>query len=60
MARNKTVPDKVIGELADLTGRSDAELRLALTGIVAGVGVVLALRTIQGLMNLGATFSRQR
>ena len=50
----------IIGELADLTGRSDPELRLALTGIVAGAGVVVALRTVQGLMNLGATFSRQR
>ena len=60
MAHTKGRSDKIISELADLTGRSDAELRLVMGGVAAGVGVVVALRTLQGLVDLGATFSRHR
>ena len=59
MAQAKGRSGQVFGELADLTGRTDAELRLVLTGVVAAAGVVVALRTAQGLVNLGSTFSRR-
>ena len=44
---------RVTGELADLTGRSDEEIRLVLAVAAAGGLVVVATRTMTILMNLG-------
>jgi len=52
MAR-RSATRRVTGELADLTGRSDEELRLVLTVAAAGGLVVLATRTLTTLMDLG-------
>ena len=42
------------GELAQLTGRSDDELRLVLTVAAAAGLVAVALRTLKGLVDLGS------
>ena len=53
MAR-KSAARRVTGELADLTGRSDEELRLVLTVAAAGGLVLVAIRTLRALMDLGS------
>jgi hypothetical protein len=53
MAR-KSAARRVTGELADLTGRSDDELRLVLTVAAAGGLVAVALRTVRVLTDLGS------
>jgi hypothetical protein len=54
MAR-RSATRRVTGELADLTGRSDEELRLVLTiGAVGGL-VTVAIGTVRTLMDLGCT-----
>ena len=53
MAR-KSAARRVTGELAELTGRSDDELRLVLTIAAAGGLVAVAIRTVRGLMDLGS------
>ena len=53
MAR-KSAARRVTGELADLTGRSDDELRLVLTVLAAGGLVVVATRALRALMDLGS------
>ena len=53
MAR-KSAARRVTGELADLTGRSDDELRLVLTVAAAGGLVAVAIRTARLLMDLGS------
>ena len=55
MAR-KSATGRVTGELADLSGRSDDELRLVLTMAAAGSLVAVAIRTMQVLMDLGSNF----
>jgi hypothetical protein len=52
MAR-KSAARRVTGELADLTGRTDDELRLVLTVAAAGGLVLVATRTLQALVDLG-------
>jgi len=41
MAHKTNLPDRVAGELADLTGRTDAEMKLVL-----GVGAVVSAVTL--------------
>lgn len=51
---HKSVPRRVTGALADATGRSDDELRLALTAAVTAAGLFAALRLLQHLGELGS------
>jgi hypothetical protein len=53
MARTSGVR-RVTGTLADLTGRSDEELRLALTVAVAAASMFAALRLLEFLGDLGS------
>ena len=53
MAR-KSATRRVTGELADLTGRSDDEIRLVLTVAAAGGLIAVAIRTTRLLMDLGS------
>jgi hypothetical protein len=46
---------RVTGALADATGRSDDELRLALTVAVFAAGLFAALRVLKLLGDLGST-----
>lgn len=46
------------GALADATGRTDEELRFALTVAAAGVVVLAVLRLLDRLQNLGFTVIR--
>ncbi|HEX5860369.1 MAG TPA: hypothetical protein VFY58_00910 [Nocardioides sp.] len=55
MAR-KSAARRVTGELADLTGRSDDELRLVLTLAAAGGLVAAAIHTVRVLTDLGSSF----
>jgi hypothetical protein len=59
MARGNTVSRRVIGEVADLTGRSDAEVRLLLGGVLAVGALGPALSAAHGLVELGASFARR-
>jgi len=45
--------------VADLTGRTDDEIRLLVGVAVAGVAVAATIRTVEILMNLGASFARR-
>jgi hypothetical protein len=45
---------KVTGALADATGRSDDEVRLALTVAVAVAGLLAVLRVLRLLSDLGS------
>jgi hypothetical protein len=47
---------KVTGTLAEATGRSDDELRLALTVAAVAGGLFALLRFVNFLANLGARF----
>ena len=53
MAR-KSAPRRVTGELAELTGRSDDELRLVLTAAAAAGLFLVAIRTTRLLVDLGS------
>jgi hypothetical protein len=60
MAR-KSGARRVTGELADLTGRSDDEFRLALTVAAVAAGLFAALRLLKFLGDLGSDiFSHSR
>ena len=63
MAQQKSPVDRATHTVADLTGRSDAEVKLLLgvTAVGVGVGVAVAatLKTVEVLMNLGAAFGRR-
>jgi hypothetical protein len=58
MARGNRASGRVIGEVADLTGRSDAEVRLLLGGALAVGALGLVLSAVRGLVELGASFAR--
>ena len=52
---------RVLGALADATGRSEDEVRLALTVAVIAGGVIAALRVLTFLGDLGSNaFSHSR
>lgn len=57
MPQSTSVSGRVTHTVADLTGRSDDEIRLFVGLTVAGLAVAGALRTAQVLMDLGATFA---
>ncbi len=63
MAQQRSPVDRVTHTVADLTDRSDAEIKLILgvSAVAVGVGVTVAatLKTIEVLMNLGAAFGRR-
>ena len=50
----KTVSRRVTGQLAELSGRSDDELRLVLTLATAAALVTVALRMVRTLTDLGS------
>ena len=50
----KSAARRVTGALADATGRSDEELRLALTLTVVVAGLFAALRVVRFLGDLGS------
>lgn len=52
MAQRRSGSGRVTGQLAEMYGRSDAEIRLLFGVAVAASGVVLALRTYQVLDDL--------
>jgi hypothetical protein len=59
MPQNTSVTGRITHTVADLTGRTDAEIKL-ITGVAAaGVAVAVTVRTVEALMNLGATFARR-
>jgi len=58
MARSRA--RQVTGNLAELTGRTDDELRLALTVAAVAGGLFAALRLVNFLANLGARFRSRR
>ena len=58
MPQSTSVSGRVTHTVADLTGRSDDEIRLLVGLAVAGVAVAGAIRTVQVLVDLGATFAR--
>jgi hypothetical protein len=58
MARSRA--RQVTGNLAELTGRTDDELRLALTVATVAAGLFAALRLVNFLANLGARFRSRR
>ena len=57
MTEHESGSSRVVGELADLTGRSDLEIKLMLgaaAGSVVAAGVVAAaIRTLRTLIDLG-------
>jgi len=53
MAR-KSGAQRVTGALADATGKSDEEIRLALTVAVAAAGLFAAVRLLRWLGDLGS------
>ena len=59
MPQNTSVTGRITHTVADLTGRTDDEMRLLLGVAAAGVAVAATLRTVEVLMNLGATFARR-
>ena len=58
MPQNTSVSGRVTHTVADLTGRTDDEIRLLMGVAVAGVAVAGALKAVEVLMDLGATFAR--
>ncbi len=50
----KSTAKRVTGTLADLTGTSDEELRLALTVAAIGAGLFAALRLLKFFGDLGS------
>lgn len=53
MAQRTPRSNRVIGVLADLTGRSDAEIKLMLGGVLAAAGIAVAIRIFKVLADLG-------
>jgi hypothetical protein len=58
MPQSTSVSGRVTHTVAELTGRSDDEIRLLAGLAVAGIAVAGAIKTVEVLMNLGATFAR--
>ncbi len=50
----RSVAGRVTGALADATGRSDDEIRLAVTAALAGAGLFAAVRLLDRLGELGS------
>jgi hypothetical protein len=48
----------LIREVADVTGRSETEVRLLVGGAVAVAALGVTLRAAQALVDLGASFTR--
>ena len=59
MPQNTSVTGRVTHTVADLTNRSDEEIKLLVGVAVAGVAVAATIRTVEILINLGATFARR-
>ena len=59
MPQDKSPAARVTATVADLTGRSDDEVRLLLGVAAAGVAVAGTIRAVEVLMNLGASFARR-
>ena len=59
MAQEKSPVARVTATVADLTGRSDDEVRLLLGVAAAGVAVAGTIRAVEVLINLGASFARR-
>ena len=59
MAKEKSPAARVTATVADLTGRSDDEVRLLLGVAAAGLAVAGTIRAVEVLINLGASFARR-
>ncbi len=63
MPQSTSVTGKVTATVADLTDRTDVEVRflagVAVAGIAAGVAVAGTIRAVQVLTDLGASFTRR-
>jgi hypothetical protein len=55
----KSGPSRVAGELADLTGRTESEMKLLVGAALAVAALGVALKVVEGLVELGATLSRR-
>jgi hypothetical protein len=53
MAKGKGMSSRVIAECANLTGRSDAEIKLILGAAMAAVAATLAIQTAKILVDIG-------
>jgi hypothetical protein len=53
MAKSRGMSSRVIGECANLTGRSDAEIKLILGAAMAAVAATLAIQTAKILVDIG-------
>jgi hypothetical protein len=53
MARSRRRSRGVTGEVADLTGRSDAEVKLVVGAALIGAGLAAAIRTTKYVVDLG-------
>ena len=53
MAKSKGMPSRVIGECANLTGRSDAEIKLMLGAALVAMAATVAIETAKILVDLG-------
>jgi len=59
MPQDKSPAGRVTATVADLTGRSDQEVRLLLGVAAAGVAVAGTIRAVEVLVDLGASFARR-
>jgi hypothetical protein len=59
MPENTSVTGRVTHTVADLTNRSDEEIKLLMGVAVAGLALAATLRAAQVLVDLGATFARR-
>ena len=59
MPQDKRPARRATATVADLTGRTDGEVRLLVGVAAAGVAVAATIRAVEVLINLGASFARR-
>jgi len=59
MAENMGGPSRVVRELANLTGRSDAEIKLMVAAALAAVAAAVALQVAKILVDIGPPPNRR-
>ena len=58
MPQDKSPAGRVTAAVADVTGRSEHEVRLLLGVAAAGIAVAGTIRAVEVLIDLGASFAR--